>query len=661
MLSAPLFLHASGCCSELLSAGFERAEETLFGQLTTELPHLRVRVPGVRNTATPPERQACASSGGSPPFGLIVVEVAANEPTPLQHGVNESYSLELGAEGGGVLRAATEWGALRGIESLSQLAQWDGSERVLCGLPMAVHDSPEYPWRGLLLDTARHYYPVESAILPLLDFMAAVKLNVLHWHLTDAHSFPVASAALPALAAEGAMHPSRIYEPSALRAVVAAAFARGIRVVPELDMPAHTSSWAFGVPAALVTCPQRVAADGEGLEHGANKAALHPLREETYEAVRVLLAELAAVFPDEYLHLGGDEVDAECWLSDADIRQWASGWARQQRASPRASRIASGWKEALQARFTARVGQMASELGKRVVLWDEALEVAALLPEGGGFTIDVWRDWIHGRDSLAARAGHAVVHSKLAWYLDLPGNTWSSMYEVALPAAPPVATGAAASGAPSGLLGGEASSWSEHADPANLQQRVFTRAAAVAERLWSGAPSSTDTARQRLAALRCRLVQRGLQASPVLPDHCEPPRSPVGGSGGGGSSAGSSAGNSAGADGNLGGDDGGGASGSDRRDGSGGGDGSAAVRQEAQRLLAQALALRAQKTTDVLERADQVGPPEATSAALAASTSLNVLLLCLVAVLLRSRIASRVPSPPNAAAGGAAAARTKTE
>ena len=108
------------------------------------------------------------------------------------------------------------------------------------------------------------------------------------------------------------------------------------------------------------------------------------------------------------------------------------------------------------------------------------------------------------------------------------------MYQVELPAATVPATAMAASSAThSGaaqllgggrLLGGETSSWSEHADPTNLMQRVLTRAAAVAERLWSGPPSHRDVARQRLAAVRCRLVQRGLHAEPVMPDHCEPPR-----------------------------------------------------------------------------------------------------------------------------------------
>ena len=566
----PIFLHSAGCCRELLTSAFRRAEATLFN-LTTELPHLRVRVPGVRESATADLDSCAAGSAETSAFGALVVHVHNDKPTPLGLDMDESYTLELGVDGSdGTLMATSEWGVLRGIESFVQLAQWDGSRRVLCALPLTVHDSPAYSHRGVLLDTARHFYPLETAVLPLLDGMAALKLNVLHWHLADAHSVPLGSTAL----ASGALHPSLTYSAADMRAVVAAAFERGIRVVPELDMPAHTSAWAFGLPEAVVTCPKRVTVDVEGLEHGVNKAALHPLREATYEAVSTLLHELAAIFPDEYLHLGGDEVDGECWLSDADIRTWASQYSEQQQQQQQQQQQRTGrnrrrhpfpppeWTQALQAQFTRRVGRLAASVGKRVVMWDEALEVAELLEDGplhggddddaagdeaqasldGGtatfgrtdVTIDVWRDWIHGRRQRALHAGHDVVWSSLKWYLDLPGNTWEEMYQVELPAATVPATAMAASSAThSGaaqllgggrLLGGETSSWSEHADPTNLMQRVLTRAAAVAERLWSGPPSHRDVARQRLAAVRCRLVQRGLHAEPVMPDHCEPPR-----------------------------------------------------------------------------------------------------------------------------------------
>ena len=114
------------------------------------------------------------------------------QATALQYGVDESYTLELDF-GGGVLRAATEWGALRGLESFAQLVQWNGADYRLCGLPLVLNDSPEWQWRGMLLDTSRHFLPLKTALLPMLDAMEALKLNVLYLHLTDAHSFPYGS------------------------------------------------------------------------------------------------------------------------------------------------------------------------------------------------------------------------------------------------------------------------------------------------------------------------------------------------------------------------------------------------------------------------------------------------------------------------------------
>ena len=118
----------------------------------------------------------------------------------------------------------------------------------------------------MLLDTARHFLPLDTGLLPMLDVMEALKLNVLHLHLTDAHAFPFGSEAIPQLPARGAIHPRLVYSLDELRQLVAAARLRGIRVVPELDMPAHTASWAHGRPDLVVTCPARVAADEEGLE-----------------------------------------------------------------------------------------------------------------------------------------------------------------------------------------------------------------------------------------------------------------------------------------------------------------------------------------------------------------------------------------------------------
>ena len=327
-----LIVHSSGCCAPLLAEAIERYLRIIFWvPASGALPYLRVRTPGGRTDARPPE--LCDAGGDLASFGELRIIVDEAEESPLQLGVDESYSLSL-SDSGGTLTAPSVWGALRGLETFAQLVQWDGDRYVLCGLPLTLSDRPRFPWRGLLIDTARHYLPLPS-LLAMLDAMAALKLNTLHWHLTDAHAFPLRlDGTNTARLAAGALHPSHVYTAADLRAVVAAARLRGVRVVPELDMPGHTASWGLAAPELVVACPARVAADAEGLEHGANKVALHPLREEVHQVVAALLAELAAIFPDDFFHLGGDEVDAECWLSDAEVKAWAGQAARRRPRLP---------------------------------------------------------------------------------------------------------------------------------------------------------------------------------------------------------------------------------------------------------------------------------------------------------------------------------------
>jgi hypothetical protein len=193
-----LFLHRAGCCADLLQHAFMRYHRHIFWVAEGEspLPHLRARAVGLRSTSAPRERRYCAADTASlSTFKRLDVEVRASEPTELVLGVDESYELTL-HEQGGVLIAPTEWGALRGIETFSQLVQWTGAEHRLCGLPLRVSDGPRYAWRGLLLDTARHYLPLPS-LLAMLNGMESLKLNVFHWHLTDGSSFSLGSEAPP--------------------------------------------------------------------------------------------------------------------------------------------------------------------------------------------------------------------------------------------------------------------------------------------------------------------------------------------------------------------------------------------------------------------------------------------------------------------------------
>src|SRR5690606_32215114 len=225
-------------------------------------------------------------------------------------GEDDSYRLEIGPKQA-VLQAETDLGVLRGLETILQLLTADQDGPFFPAV--RITDQPRFPWRGLLIDCARHFQPVE-VIKRNLDGMAAVKLNVLHWHLTDDQGFRVESKVFPRLHQEGAA--GAYYTQEQIREVINYADLRGIRVVPEFDLPGHTSSWVLGYPE-LASAP--------GPHHpeigfGVKDTLLNPAREETYTFLAAFFQEMAALFPDEYIHIGGDENNGRQWLANPEIQ-----------------------------------------------------------------------------------------------------------------------------------------------------------------------------------------------------------------------------------------------------------------------------------------------------------------------------------------------------
>src|SRR5437667_119928 len=258
-------------------------------------------------------RQSQSIEPSRPPGAAVWVSPSrgSSAPSPAL-GEDESYRLVVG-EGGIVLGARTTSGALRGVETLLQLVRSgpEGWEMPAC----EVSDRPRFAWRGLLLDPARHFLPV-AALRRTVEAMAAVKLNVLHLHLSDDQAFRLESRAVPELTAAGS--DGRFFTQAELRELVALAADYGIRVVPELDVPGHTTSWLVGRPdLASGPGPHRLRA-----RFGIARDALDPTNEAVYDVVDALLGELADLFPDTFVHVGGDEVRRETWLDNERIAGW---------------------------------------------------------------------------------------------------------------------------------------------------------------------------------------------------------------------------------------------------------------------------------------------------------------------------------------------------
>ena len=397
----------------------------------------------------------------------------------------ERYSLRVTPMGVSI-DAPTSLGVLRALATLEQLPVGEKRQRYLPEVD--IQDQPRFAWRGLLIDAARHFMPV-AVIKRNLDGMAAVKLNVLHWHLTDDQGFRVESKVFPRLHQVGSAD-GLYYTQAEVRDVLAYAAARGIRVVPEFDVPSHTTSW-------IVAYPRLASTDSTYAPYTlwrTTNVAIDPTRASTFSLVDSLFAEMTTLFPDPYFHVGGDENDGRQWRRTPRIAAFMA-----QNAMLKADGKTVD-KHALQLYFSGRINLLMKKYGKTMIGWDEVL--------GPDLPADVLIQSWRGKKGLleAVRLGHPVLMSN-DYYLDLNYSA-ASHY-----AADPLPTDTPLTAAEQKLvLGGEAAMWAEFADSTVIDSRIWPRAAAVAERLWSPQATTQDVADmyRRLAAVSGQLGTLGL-------------------------------------------------------------------------------------------------------------------------------------------------------
>jgi hexosaminidase len=392
---------------------------------------------------------------------------------------NESYTIEATPQTI-TLSAPTTVGAIHGLETVLQLVE--GSATAMYVPSVSIDDTPRFRWRGLHLDVSRHFEPVEE-IKRTLDGMAAVKLNVFHWHLSDDQGFRVESRLFPKLqelASDG-----QYYTQAQIRDIVAYARDRGIRVVPEFDMPGHATSWLVAYPY-LASQPGKLELRRGWSGYG---ETFDPTRESTYRFIDRFIGEMTTLFPDAYWHVGGDEVGSKIWPQDPRIAAYMK---------------AHGFKDspALQTYFNQRLSKILTKHHRNMIGWDEILHPD--LPSAT--VIESWRGTKYLGD--AAAAGYQGILAA-PWYLDAMKSAETEY--LADPLALSDSTSLPASQAAS-VLGGEAAMWSEMVSPETIDSRIWPRTAAIAERFWSPA-SVRDVADmyRRLWPMSMRLEQLGLQ------------------------------------------------------------------------------------------------------------------------------------------------------
>uniref|UniRef100_A0A8C9SK25 Beta-hexosaminidase n=1 Tax=Scleropages formosus TaxID=113540 RepID=A0A8C9SK25_SCLFO len=395
--------------------------------------------------------------------------------------------------GHGELTANTVWGALRGESHFRDLII-----RLSRNLFLKIEDFPRFQYRGILLDTSRHFLPVRT-ILKTLDVMAYNKFNVLHWHVVDDPSFPYQSQSFPDLSNKGAFHPqSHVYTQADIRKMVSHARLRGIRIIPEFDSPGHTQSWGKGQPGLLTPCYK-------GLHPSGTFGPVNPTLSTNYNFMGRLLKEVSTLFPDPYIHLGGDEVDFSCWKSNPDVRMFMKKMG-----------FGTDYGK-LGSLYFKNMMNIIETLNKTSVVWQDVFDYHSS-PKSLD-VVEVWKAGCYMCEVRRVTAAGVRVILASPWYLDQPGPTheWSRFYTVR----PLAFTGTEHQKRL--LIGGEVCLWGEYVDGTNLAPLLWPRASAAAERLWSdeAQTSSVSQAYPRLAAFRCKLLRRGVQAQPLFVGHCK--------------------------------------------------------------------------------------------------------------------------------------------
>ncbi|TFY71905.1 hypothetical protein EVG20_g1110 [Dentipellis fragilis] len=440
----------------------------------------------------------------------ILSSIAEEARAPLSER-DESYILTVPADGSAaVLSANSTLGLFRGLTTFNQLWYWSNGEIYTIEAPISIQDSPLYPYRGFMLDTARNFFPVAD-IQRTLDAMSWVKLNTLHWHVSDSQSFPLQVPGFTEVSEKGAYSSSSIYTPSDVNTIVQYAGQRGIDVLVEIDTPGHTAIISESHPE-FVACAQ-----ARPWSSFANEPPAGQLRLASPDATKFttdLLTAVAKMFPSSMLSTGGDEVNTNCYNQDPETQQALNASGKT---------LTEALDSFVQATHTAVKAQ-----GKTPVVWEEmVLDYNVTLANDTIVMV-----WISSANAAAVAAkGFKFVHSASDYFYmdcgagewigsDIDGNSWCDPFKTWQKSYSFDPTANLTEEEATLVLGGQHLLWTEQSGPSNLDSIVWPRAASGAEVFWSGSGMKVSAALPRLHDVAYRFIQRGVKAIPLQPEWC---------------------------------------------------------------------------------------------------------------------------------------------
>eukprot|EP00095_Tigriopus_kingsejongensis_P004123 maker-scaffold122_size333723-snap-gene-2.35 protein:Tk04123 transcript:maker-scaffold122_size333723-snap-gene-2.35-mRNA-1 annotation:"beta-hexosaminidase subunit alpha-like" len=499
-------LNLAASQNEIISASMDRFVRRMFPGYSGYDRNKRESKVNGRDLFQPPLRgqeSTRFSYNVGPLTGIaVILDTACGNCETFPHmGMNETYEIVLNPDAPEekFVIATSVWGLLRGLESLSQMVYISQDDKYNYQINATrVIDFPRFPHRGFMLDTARHYLSM-NVLLQTLDLMEINKFNVFHWHIVDTEAFPYQSRTFPNLSEAGAYDRfTHVYTQEHVQTIIEAARIRGIRVLAEFDTPGHTQSWEKGQPGLLTECYDSLRNKPDG-----NFGPMDPTKESVFVFLEQLYQEISEVFPEKYVHIGGDEVSFKCWRTNPLINDFMDQW-----------NITGNYKR-LESYFIERVLNIVEGLPTKniPVVWQEVFDNGDFISKDT--VVQVWKNWGVGwknRLQAVTEAGQPALLSA-PYYLNYIkyGSDWIEMYE----ADPHDYSGSSV--AKELVLGGEACIWVEFVNSINLIPRAWPRASAVAERLWSSQDTNkVEEAAPRLQEHECRMLGRGYPVAPIV-------------------------------------------------------------------------------------------------------------------------------------------------